>query len=46
MSRIERQQDLKVSTLRSYTEDLSGELHLVVTLPDGETYRVVPPAAD
>ena len=36
VARLERQTDMKVSTLRKYIEQLGGKLSLHVELPDGE----------
>ena len=40
VSKIERQADLYLSTLRSYVEAIGGELELVVKLPDRAPVRL------
>ena len=40
VSKIERQTDLYLSTLRSYVEAIGGELELVVKLPDRAPVRL------
>ena len=40
VSKIERQTDLYLSTLRSYVEAIGGELELVVKLPDRAPLRL------
>jgi len=35
VSRLERRQDMRLSTLRSYVEALGGRLRMMVTWPDG-----------
>lgn len=40
VSKIERQADLYLSTLRSYVEAIGGRLELVVTLPSGTVVRL------
>ena len=37
VSRIEREDDVRVSTLQRYVAALGGELELVARFPDGET---------
>ncbi len=36
ISRLERREDMYVSTLREYVKALGGELKLVATFPDGD----------
>ena len=40
VSKIEKQADMYLSTLRSYVEAIGGELELVVTLPKRPTMRL------
>ena len=40
VSKMERQTDLYLSTLRSYIEAIGGELELVVKLPDRAPVRI------
>jgi hypothetical protein len=40
VSKIEKQTDLYLSTLRSYVEALGGSLELVVRLPTRRTFRI------
>ncbi|WP_460451813.1 XRE family transcriptional regulator [Alsobacter sp. SYSU BS001988] len=40
VSRLEQRADMKVSTLREYVRALGGDLHLIVTFPDGETVQL------
>ena len=40
VSKIERQTDLYLSTLRSYVEAIGGELELIVRLPDRAPVRL------
>jgi predicted XRE-type DNA-binding protein len=40
VSKIEKQVDMYLSTLRSYVEAIGGELELVVTLPKRPTIRL------
>jgi DNA-binding XRE family transcriptional regulator len=40
VSKIEKQTDMYLSTLRSYVEAVGGELELVVTLPQRPTLRL------
>ncbi|MGD0185125.1 MAG: XRE family transcriptional regulator [Roseiarcus sp.] len=40
VSKIEKQADMYLSTLRSYVEAIGGELELVVTLPQRPTMRL------
>lgn len=42
VSRLERREDLYLSTLRTYVAALGGELRLVVEFPDGTSVRVEP----
>jgi transcriptional regulator with XRE-family HTH domain len=42
VSRIERQDDLYLSTLREYVEALGGELDLVARFGDGSEVRLAP----
>ena len=47
VSRFERREDVRLSTLRSYVEALGGELHVTATFPDRapvELTSPVPPA--
>ena len=46
VSKIERQTDLYLSTLRSYVEAIGGELELVVKLPDRAPLRLDRLSAD
>ena len=46
VSKIERQADLYLSTLRSYVEAIGGELELVVKLPDRAPVRLDTLSAD
>ena len=45
VSRLERREDLYLSTLREYVEALGGELDLVARFPDGMTVRLDPAAS-
>jgi hypothetical protein len=40
VSRLEQRTDMKVSTLREYVRALGGDLHLIVSFPDGETVQL------
>jgi len=40
VSRLERQSDAKISTLRNYVKALGGELELIVTFPEGEIKKI------
>lgn len=40
VSKIEKQADMYLSTLRSYVEAIGGELELVVTMPQRPTLRL------
>ena len=40
ISRIEHEDDLYLSTLRSYIEALGGELDVTARFPDGKTVRI------
>ena len=40
VSKIERQADMYLSTLRSYVEAVGGKLDLVVRLPNGKPLRI------
>ena len=40
ISRLERRADVKLSTLKSYIEAIGGELHLVVTFPEGTKVQI------
>ena len=40
ISRLERRSDAKLSTLRSYVRALGGDLHLMVTFPDGQAMKL------
>jgi predicted transcriptional regulator len=42
VSRLERRQDLYLSTLRDYVQALGGELRLVADFPDGTSLQVDP----
>lgn len=42
VSRLERREDLYLSTLREYVEALGGELELVARFPDGMSVRLDP----
>jgi ribosome-binding protein aMBF1 (putative translation factor) len=42
VSRLERREDLYLSTLREYVEALGGELDLVARFPDGQEIHLVP----
>jgi transcriptional regulator with XRE-family HTH domain len=42
VSRLERRDDLYLSTLREYVKALGGELRLVVEFPDGEEVVIEP----
>lgn len=42
VSRLERRDDLYLSTLRDYVAALGGELELVVRFPDGDEVRIEP----
>ena len=46
VSKIERQTDLYLSTLRAYVEAIGGELELVVKLPDRAPLRLDDLSAD
>lgn len=41
VSKLERREDMFVSTLRDYVKALGGELHLVASFPDADI-RVLP----
>ena len=41
VSRIEREVDVRMSTLQRYVEALGGELELVVRFPDGESQTLL-----
>jgi transcriptional regulator with XRE-family HTH domain len=41
LSRIERQADMHVSTLKSIVEALGGKLTLSVEFPDGDQYSII-----
>src|SRR5882757_6670469 len=40
VSKIEKQADMYLSTLRSYVEAVGGELDLVVRLPGGQAFKL------
>ena len=40
VSKIEKQTDMYLSTLRAYVEAIGGELELLVTLPDRPVFRL------
>lgn len=40
ISRLERQDDMLVSTLCKYVNATGGQLHLIVEYPDGRKYEV------
>lgn len=42
ISRLERRDDLYLSTLREYVAALGGKLELVVRFPDGDEVRIEP----
>lgn len=42
ISRLERREDLYLSTLRDYVRALGGELELVARFPDGQEVRLEP----
>lgn len=42
VSRLERRDDLYLSTLRGYVAALGGELELVARFPDGTEVRIEP----
>jgi transcriptional regulator with XRE-family HTH domain len=42
VSRLERRQDVYLSTLREYVEALGGNLDLVARFPDGQEVRLEP----
>lgn len=46
VSRIERQDDLYLSTLREYVEALGGQLDLVARFQDGSEVRLAPRGSD
>ena len=46
VSRLERREDLYVSTLRDYVDALGGQLRLVASFPDGEEVEIVPKAGE
>jgi transcriptional regulator with XRE-family HTH domain len=41
VSRIEREDDVRMSTLQRYVTALGGELELVVRFPDGERFMIL-----
>lgn len=41
ISRIEREDDVRLSTLQRYIEALGGELELVARFPDGESHTLL-----
>jgi transcriptional regulator with XRE-family HTH domain len=43
ISRIEREVDVRMSTLQRYVEALGGELELVARFPDGDTQTLLGP---
>lgn len=45
VSRLERRDDLYLSTLRDYVRALGGELELVVRFPSGDEVRIEPKRA-
>ncbi|MBA2277956.1 MAG: XRE family transcriptional regulator [Chloroflexia bacterium] len=40
VSRIEREEDVYLSTLRNYVAALGGELEVVARFPEGETVKI------
>jgi len=44
VSRIEREDDVRLSTVQRYIEALGGELELVAQFPDGESAVLLGPA--
>jgi transcriptional regulator with XRE-family HTH domain len=46
VSRIEREDDVRMSTLQRYVEALGGELEIVVRFADGERLKVLGPTSD
>lgn len=44
VSKLERREDLYLSTLRGYVEALGGELHLVASFPEGDDVKLIPTA--
>jgi len=45
ISQLEQRTDMKLSTLKNYVEAMGGELHLVVTFPDGSEVQLEHPDA-
>ena len=41
ISRLERRSDMLLSTLRHYVRATGGEMHMVVTYPDGEAVELL-----
>ncbi len=46
VSKLERREDLYLSTLREYVEALGGELMLVARFPDGQEVHLEPGTGD
>jgi hypothetical protein len=46
VSKLERREDLYLSTLRTYVAALGGQLRLVVEFPDGTSVQVEPAARE
>jgi predicted XRE-type DNA-binding protein len=46
VSKLERREDLYLSTLREYVEALGGELALVAHFPDGQVIELEPRSTD
>ena len=44
VSRFERREDVRLSTLRSYVEALGGELHVTASFPDRAPVELTSPA--
>jgi hypothetical protein len=40
VSRLEKRADIKLSTLRDYVGAIGGDLHLIVSFPDGNTVKL------
>lgn len=41
VSRLERREDMRISTLKDYIEALGGEMQINVIFPDSETINIV-----
>lgn len=46
ISRLERRTDMLVSTLKRYVESTGGEMHIIVSYPDGGPVELVLPSND